>query len=55
MTDAPKNQTSAREQWFGRVQSALEALMDDAPDETCRTIVRNFLEDTYEWTDESYE
>jgi hypothetical protein len=43
---------TTRDEWFGRLQSALVGLIDEAPDETCRTMARNFLQETYGFTDD---
>jgi hypothetical protein len=40
-----------RDEWWGRLQSLLEAAIDSAPDETCRTWARNLWDQTAEHTD----
>jgi hypothetical protein len=49
--ESDTNKTT-RDEWFGRLQSALDGLIDEAPDETCRTMARNFLQETYGFTDD---
>jgi hypothetical protein len=36
-----------REVWLGRVQLALEQLIDEAPDRACKMFGRNLLDETY--------
>jgi len=42
----------ARDDWFGLIQSFLEERMEDAPDETCRTMARDFWDQIATFTDD---
>ncbi len=42
----------ARDDWIGWIQQFLEERIDDAPDETCRTLANNLWEQTTEFEDD---